>query len=79
MSLNRTYVILTASQALGIDFDDVLQTSASTLTWNTDNTETLVKYEGTQPSWLAGRTTYTFPEIQAILKDPDGKWVATEL
>lgn len=70
----RTYVILTADEANNINFEQVLETSQSTLRWNNDGTQTFVKYEGTAPAWLVGKTTYNQAEILAILNDPKGQW-----
>ena len=78
MPVSRTYAILTASQALNIQYADVLEDSARTLRWNNDNSKTFVKFTGSTPSWLSGRTTYTKAEILTILNDPDGEWVEDE-
>jgi hypothetical protein len=75
---SRTYVILTASQALNIDFDDVIEDSARTLRWNKDNSKTFVKYEGARPSWLEGKTTYTKAETLEVLNDPANGWQPDE-
>ena len=64
MANNRKYVILEASEVSSIDFSKVLETSASTLRYNNDNTETFVKFEGDTPSFLNGKTTYTHVEIR---------------
>jgi hypothetical protein len=71
----RTYVILTAPQALNINYDDVLETSVDTLRWNNDSSKTFVKFEGPTPSWLEGKTSYSHLEILQILDDPEGEWV----
>ena len=61
--MSRTYVIIEASDVSGVDFSQVLETSADTLRYNNDNSKTFVKYEGSQPSFLNGKTTYTHAEI----------------
>ena len=71
---NRTYIILTVEEADDIVFADVMETSADTLRWSTDNSKTFVKFAGTTPSWLAGKTAYNHTEILAILNDEDGEW-----
>lgn len=78
MPATRTYVILTAAQALGIDFSQVLETSSSTLRWSSDNSHTFVKFEGETPDFLEGKTAYTQTEILEILNDPEGIWVEEE-
>ena len=75
---NRTYIILTAEEADGIVFADVMETSADTLRWSTDNSKTFVKFAGTTPSWLEGKTAYNHTEILAILNDEDGEWFDPE-
>ena len=59
---NRKWVILTASEAEGIDYDEIMERE-SKLVWNTDNTKTFVKYEGDQPSFLNGKTELTHTQI----------------
>tara|TARA_B100001564_G_scaffold230707_1_gene194727 strand:+ start:306 stop:536 length:231 start_codon:yes stop_codon:yes gene_type:complete len=61
--MSRTYVIIEASDVSGVDFSQVLETSADTLRYNKDDSKTFVKYEGSQPSFLNGKTTYTHAEI----------------
>jgi len=70
----RNYVILTAAEAAVVDFDEVMETSHDTLRWNNDSTKTFVKFEGSTPIELVGKTTYTQDEILVTLNDPDGEW-----
>jgi len=67
----RTYVIIDASEVNSVDFDKVAETSADTLRYSLDGTKTFVKYEGTQPFFLLGKTEYTHEEILSILSGPD--------
>jgi hypothetical protein len=75
--LNRRYVIITTAEidSLPIDFSQVLESSASTLRYSLDNTKTFVKYSGSQPSFLSGKTEYTHSEILAELAGND--WTFT--
>ena len=73
----RTHVIIDASEVSSVDFDQVLETSADTLRYSLDGTKTFVKYEGTQPFFLLGKTEYTHEEILSILSDPD--WTSDEI
>jgi hypothetical protein len=73
---NRRYVILTASEAENIDFSKVLQRSADVLRWNNDNTKTLVKYEGSKPSFLSGKTALTHAQILTELENEE--WQAPD-
>ena len=70
----KTYVIIESGDVSSVDFSQVLETSADTLRYNNDNTKTFVKYQGSQPSFLNGKTTYTHAEILAVLNDTEGEW-----
>ena len=72
----RTYVIIDASEVSSVDFDQVAETAADTLRYSLDGTKTFVKYEGTQPSFLIGKTEYTHEEILSILSGPE--WTSEE-
>ena len=72
----KKYVIIEASEVSNIDFNDVLENSIETLVYNLDNTKTFVKYEGTQPFSLLGKTEYNQEEILNILSGPD--WSSDE-
>tara|TARA_R110002167_G_scaffold15318_2_gene61126 strand:- start:104 stop:349 length:246 start_codon:yes stop_codon:yes gene_type:complete len=71
---NRKYVILNTNEIDSIDFTQILNISKIVLRYSNDNTKTFVKYEGTQPLFLSGKTEYTHSEILAILNDVDGDW-----
>ena len=66
---NRTYVIIDSSlvESEGVDFSQVMETSASTLRYSVDGTKTFVKFVGETPSFLEGLTTYNHDEIRAVL------------
>ena len=66
-TVNRNYVIISTGEVAHIDFDTILEDSAGTLRYNSDDTKTFVKYEGTKPSFLNGKTTYTHAEIRVEL------------
>lgn len=73
----KNYVIIDASEVSSVDFDQVAETSANTLRYSLDGTKTFVKYEGTQPSFLSGKTEYTHSEILTILAG--GEWSSDEI
>jgi hypothetical protein len=73
---NRTYVIIDASEAVNVDFDSVIENNIDTLRYSLDGTKTFVKYEGTQPFFLLGKTEYTHEEILSILSGPE--WTSEE-
>jgi hypothetical protein len=67
----KNYVIIDASEVSSVDFDQVMQTSADTLRYSLDGTKTFVKYEGSQPFFLLGKTEYAHEEILNILSGPE--------
>ena len=71
---NRKWVIISKDDVSSVDFSQVLETSADTLRYSNDGNKTFVKYEGSQPSFLLGKTEYTHSEILAILDEIDGEW-----
>jgi hypothetical protein len=73
----RTYCIIDASEVSSVDFDQVAETSADTLRYSLDGTKTFVKYEGTQPFFLLGKTEYDQEEILSILSGPE--WTSDEI
>jgi hypothetical protein len=72
----KTYCIINSSDVSSVDFNQVLETSADTLRYSLDGTKTFVKYEGTQPFFLLGKTEYTHEEILSILSGPE--WTAED-
>lgn len=70
----RKYVIIDSSDVSLVDFSQVLETSAETLRYNNNDTKTFVKFEGDTPTFLDGKTQYTYSEILAILNNVDGEW-----
>jgi len=67
----KNYVIIDASEVSSVDFDQVMQTSADTLRYSVDGSKALLKYEGTQPFFLLGKTEYNHSEILSILSGPE--------
>ena len=49
---NRKYVIINASEVNSVDFSQVIETSADTLRYSVDESQTFVKFEGSTPSFL---------------------------
>jgi len=68
---DNKYIIFDVTELSTIDFDQVLETSIDTITYNVDETQTVVKYLGDMPSSVQALTTkegpYTYSEIQNIL------------
>ena len=70
---NSTYVIIESSEISSVDFSKVINTSAETLRSTVDESEAIVKYEGNQPSFLNGKSTYSHEEILSEVKK--SKWI----
>ena len=68
---NRKWVIINASEVGTIDFSQVGETSASTLRYSLDNSQTFVKFDGDTPSFLNGKTQYNHSQILTILNGED--------
>tara|TARA_R100001594_G_scaffold25544_3_gene49950 strand:+ start:440 stop:682 length:243 start_codon:yes stop_codon:yes gene_type:complete len=76
---NRRWVIVNKSKLDDVDFSKVLQESKSTCRLTVDGTKALLKYEGSQPSELAGETEYTHSQILDILNNTSkDDWNETE-
>ncbi len=66
--MSRKYVIINADEVDSVDFSQVDETSADTVRFSTDGSQTFVKYDSdTTPSFLEGKTQYTHSEILTIL------------
>ena len=63
----RNYVIIDTSEVSSVDFNQVLETSSSTLRYSLDGSQTFVKFEGDTPSFLEGKPTHTLSEMHTIL------------
>ena len=50
---DRQYMIIPASAVHMVDFSKVCQTSAETMFYSIDKTQTFVKWDGTMPDFLA--------------------------
>ena len=68
---NRKYVIIDKDDVSSVDFSKVLETSANTLRYSLDGNKTFVKYDGSQPSFLSGKTEYNHSEILTELAKDD--------
>lgn len=73
---NRKYCIITVGEvtSLPVDFSQVLETGANTIRKSLDQTKTFVKYDGSQPSFLSGKTEYSHSEILEILKNSEWRF-----
>lgn len=74
--MSRNYVIIDASEVSSVNFDQVLETSPSTLRYNLAGTQTFVKFEGDTPSFLEGKTALDRSEMLTILANEE--WSADD-
>jgi len=68
------YVIINSNEVSSIDFSQLLTSSASTLRYNTDKTKAIVKFEGSTPSFLSGKTQYNHSQMLNLVNDINGEW-----
>ena len=71
--LDTTEITTTDSDGISnslIDFSQLLNRSAGMLRYSVDKSKALVKYNGNQPSFLNGKTTYTHAEILVEMATP---------
>ena len=77
---NRKYVIFNTSETGSINFSQVMETSVNTLRTNISGSKTFVKYEGSQPSSVAGLSSksdeYTHTQILNVLTGRE--WISEE-
>lgn len=79
MTHDRTYLIIPAAAVPQIDFDTVCETSAETLRYSVDGTQTFVKWDGQRPACTqvdGAEGPYTHAEILEILSGPS--WTPEE-
>jgi len=70
--MSRKYVIISASDVASVDFDQVMETSADTLRYSLDGSQTFIKYEGNRPSFLdEDDVELTHAEILDVLSHED--------
>tara|TARA_Y100001963_G_C6603826_1_gene363812 strand:- start:364 stop:690 length:327 start_codon:yes stop_codon:yes gene_type:complete len=71
---NQKFVIIPTAEVENVDFSQVIQTSADSLRLSEDGDYTFVKFIGDTPSFLEGKTQYTYSEFINILNDTSGIW-----
>jgi len=73
----RTYVIADTSEVRGFDFNELVDINESYSRKSLDGSKILARYEGTQPSFLSGKTEYNHSETLAILSTDE--WSSDEI
>ena len=72
----RKFLIITKEEYEGmtIDYDEVMETGASSLRWNNDETKTFFKYTGSKPACLSSITgVLSYEDMLAELQNEE--WV----
>ena len=76
----NTYIIINMTEIGLVDFNSVLETSQATVRISVDGTQTVLKWNGSEPSFVASLSSYDGPythsEILTIMataawNDPD--------
>ena len=71
----RTYIIINTTEVGLVNFNEVLETSEATLRISVDGLQTVLKWEGSEPSFVATLSSYDGPythsEILAIMATPE--------
>ena len=56
-----TYIIINMTEIGLVDFNEVLETSQSTIRISVDGTQTVLKWNGSEPSFVASLSSYDGP------------------
>ena len=73
--MEKKYVIIDKEEIEAVDFKKVIETSASTLRYSLDGSQTIIKFTGEIPSFLDGETIYSHSEIIELINNPDNGWI----
>tara|TARA_R110000772_G_scaffold90897_1_gene187232 strand:- start:46 stop:288 length:243 start_codon:yes stop_codon:yes gene_type:complete len=57
----KTYIIINTTEIGLIDFSEVLETSEATLRLSVNGLQTVIKWEGNEPSFVATLSSYDGP------------------
>ena len=67
----NTYIIINMTEIGLVDFNEILETSEATLRLSVNGLQTVIKWEGNEPSFVATLSSYDGPythsEILAIM------------
>ena len=70
-----TYITIEMSEIASVDFSQILETSEETLRLSIDGLETVIKWEGAEPSFVSTLSSYEGPytheEILVIMATPE--------
>ncbi len=57
----NTYIIINMTEIGLVDFNSILETSQSTLRLSVDETQTVLKWKGSEPSFVSNLRSYDGP------------------
>ena len=70
----NTYIIINMTEIGLVDFNEILETSEATLRLSVNSLQTVLKWEGSEPSFVATLSSYDGPythsEILTIMATP---------
>ena len=70
-----TYITITTDELSLVDFNQVMETSEDTVRLSVDGLQTVLKWEGAEPSFVSTLSLYEGPytheEILAIMSTPE--------
>ena len=73
--MEKKYVIINKEMIEAVDFKLVIETSASTLRYSLDGSQTIIKFIGEIPSFLDGEKIYSHNEIIKTINNPENGWI----
>lgn len=73
--MEKKYVIIKKEMIEAVDFKLVIETSASTLRYSLDGSQTIIKFIGEIPSFLDGEKIYSHNEIIETINNPENGWI----
>ena len=73
--MKKKYVIINKEMIEAVDFKLVIETSASTLRYSLDGSQTIIKFIGEIPSFLDGEKIYSHNEIIKTINNPKNGWI----
>lgn len=70
----KTYIIINMTEIGLVNFNEILETSEATLRLSNNELQTVIKWEGSEPSFVSSLSSYDGPythsEILAIMATP---------
>ena len=73
--MEKKYVIINKEMIEAVDFKLVIETSALTLRYSLDGSQTIIKFIGEIPSFLDGEKIYSHNEIIKTINNPENGWI----